>query len=60
MAARDHHEDCEWHLDQYDWECTCGATRPKAPWFDEQVARAQKIRAENSVNETPKVNDAQR
>ena len=27
-AAR-HHIDCEWHLDQYDWECTCGATRPR-------------------------------
>ena len=22
-----HHTDCEWHHDQYDWECTCGAVR---------------------------------
>lgn len=25
--AADHHIDCEWHHDQYDFECTCGATR---------------------------------
>lgn len=29
-----HHIICEWHLDQYPWECTCGVTRPKAEWFD--------------------------
>lgn len=23
--ATDHAHDCEWHLDQYDFECTCGA-----------------------------------
>lgn len=23
--AEAHAYDCEWHLDQYDWECTCGA-----------------------------------
>ena len=22
---RVHASDCEWHLDQYPWECTCGA-----------------------------------
>jgi hypothetical protein len=23
--AADHNINCDWHLDQYDWECTCGA-----------------------------------
>lgn len=23
--ACNHHKDCEWHFDQYPWECTCGA-----------------------------------
>ena len=22
--ATKHSGDCEWHLDQYPWECTCG------------------------------------
>lgn len=22
-----HAHDCDWHCDQYDWECTCGAMR---------------------------------
>jgi hypothetical protein len=21
----EHHKDCGWHLDQYPWECNCGA-----------------------------------
>lgn len=21
-----HADNCDWHLDQYPWECTCGAT----------------------------------
>jgi hypothetical protein len=25
-----HHIDCPWQLDQYPWECTCGATAAKA------------------------------
>lgn len=36
--SRMHHEICEWHLDQYPWECTCGLTAPKAPWFDKAVS----------------------
>ena len=28
-----HDINCEWQLDQYDHECTCGVTRPRAPWF---------------------------
>ncbi|MBV9250787.1 MAG: hypothetical protein JO227_16245 [Acetobacteraceae bacterium] len=28
-----HDINCEWQLDQYDFECTCGMTRPRAPWF---------------------------
>lgn len=22
--ATTHSSDCEWHMDQYPWECTCG------------------------------------
>lgn len=25
ISAADHAPDCEWHIDQYPWECTCGA-----------------------------------
>lgn len=25
-----HAVDCDWHCDQYPWECTCGLTTPKA------------------------------
>jgi hypothetical protein len=35
---RRHHRDCDYHLDQREDECTCGASRPKAPWFDSYVA----------------------
>ena len=28
LAATVRHADnCEWHFDQYDWECTCGAVK---------------------------------
>lgn len=37
--ATDHALNCEWHHDQYPWECTCGASgrsagaqRPKVRW----------------------------
>src|SRR3954469_18761854 len=30
MSVIDHHIDCEWHLDQYNWECTCGAVKNPA------------------------------
>lgn len=23
--ATGHHTNCEWHFEQYPWECTCGA-----------------------------------
>jgi hypothetical protein len=28
-----HHINCAWQLDQYDFECDCGATRPKTTAF---------------------------
>jgi hypothetical protein len=28
-----HDRNCDWQLDQYANECTCGATRPRAPGF---------------------------
>jgi hypothetical protein len=38
-----HHADqCEWHCDQYDFECTCGLTRPAtAGWAKTEIAAAQ-------------------
>jgi hypothetical protein len=29
MTVNLHRNDCDWHLDQYDWECTCGAVSGK-------------------------------
>ena len=44
MGVTDHHPDCDWFCDQYDFECSCGATRPKAPWFDEHARRCDAVR----------------
>lgn len=33
MSVKDHDLNCDWQLDQYDFECTCGATRPRHPDF---------------------------
>lgn len=33
MAAQ-HHACCDYWQDQYPDECTCGATAPRASWFD--------------------------
>lgn len=38
-----HHIDCDWHLDQYPWECTCGLTAPRAPWFDSVEKRRKEL-----------------
>lgn len=35
-----HDDDCDYWLDQYSWECTCGLTQPKHPQFDEHKTRA--------------------
>jgi hypothetical protein len=35
----EHHTLCDYHFDQYDFECTCGATAPKAAWFDDIAGR---------------------
>lgn len=29
-----HHRVCEFWTDHYPSDCSCGATMPKAPWFD--------------------------
>lgn len=30
-----HAPDCPWHLDQYGWECTCGAQKEaEREWFE--------------------------
>lgn len=35
----DHHKDCDWHFEQYDFECCCGAARPMPTWFAVHTAR---------------------
>lgn len=33
---------CEWHCDQYDFECTCGLTRPATlAWAEAEVSAAK-------------------
>lgn len=40
-----HHRFCDFHTDHIPSECVCGATRPKAPWFDAFVQRAEQQEA---------------
>ena len=49
-----HHPLCDWHYEQYWFECTCGATQPKAEYFDEYVAKCEASQTQNStqVSET--------
>lgn len=32
-----HDDNCDWHVDQYPWECTCGAV-PRKAIMDELIA----------------------
>jgi hypothetical protein len=41
-----HHPDCDFWCDHYPSECTCGAERPKAAWFDAHAARCDAVRSE--------------
>ena len=45
-----HHRDCDYWFEQYPNECTCGATRPKAVWFDTYVQECEAAR-ELSIRE---------
>lgn len=37
-----HAEQCDWHCDQYDFECTCGATRPATvAWAEAEMMAAR-------------------
>lgn len=29
----EHDINCEWQFEQYPWDCNCGVTAPRAPWF---------------------------
>ena len=48
---RTHTSDCDWHTDQYPWECTCGAI-PKKQAMDNLIAQdadlIDKLRDEDS------------
>ena len=39
-----HHPVCDYWFEQYEFECTCGATRPKHPGFDDYVERCREAR----------------
>jgi hypothetical protein len=47
-----HHTICEWHLDQYPWECTCGLTAPKPEWFDNAAKEFEERMAQKGVTVT--------
>jgi hypothetical protein len=37
--------DCDWHFDQYPWECTCGATyRQQRDTIETQAAEIKRLR----------------
>lgn len=45
----DHEPMCDWHVDQYDWECTCGASQKKTMTEEakpdpQDVPEADKVR----------------
>jgi hypothetical protein len=37
--ASDHSIDCDWHFDQYPWECTCGAIACPQKYAPEHIKR---------------------
>lgn len=47
---RNHGPQCNWHWDQYDWECDCGAIpNPEAlkpAWIAEGIARTKRLAAQ--------------
>ena len=43
-----HHIRCEFWTDQYERECTCGATAKRAPWFDKVEKDYAELSAANS------------
>jgi hypothetical protein len=48
---RTHTSDCEWHIDQYPWECTCGAIPKKQAMYDliaQDADLIDKLRDEDS------------
>jgi hypothetical protein len=52
--ATNHSGDCEWHLDQYPWECTCGLLPRMSylEWVAKQraVAPAEKPKRKRKVH----------
>lgn len=34
-----HDKDCDFHCEQYEWECTCGVTNKRTESFDEFVRK---------------------
>lgn len=40
-----HSANCDWHLDQYPWECTCGAGQPGGPRGRERHGKHECLRS---------------
>ena len=41
----EHRMDCDWHFDQYPWECTCGvAYRQQRDRIEAQAAEIKRLR----------------
>jgi hypothetical protein len=38
MLPSGHAWDCDWHLDQYPWECTCGKSAHEQVWVEATLA----------------------
>ena len=45
--ASDHGDQCEWHHDQYPWECTCGAIPDPDKFKPEWLKAAQRPSCED-------------
>lgn len=52
-----HGPQCNWHWDQYDWECDCGAVADpaslKPKWIAEHVARTKALIAQKPREVSP-------
>jgi hypothetical protein len=49
-SAAIHASDCEWHLDQYPWECSCGAL-PRMSYTEWVTKQREKWAAEKRAAE---------
>lgn len=51
MKPLAHAEQCGWHFDQYDFECTCGVTRPATLAWAQTELLAAHDRAKRAIQD---------